>query len=84
MAFTAPPIYFTFQKQIDAQIDTAKKTIDAKTEKARGQLKEQYDKGAKVAGGYVSKGLDKVGYKRNMPPVPVAASTETPAAAAST
>ncbi|KAK7204120.1 Reticulon-domain-containing protein [Myxozyma melibiosi] len=80
-AFAAPVVYLKFQTEIDAQIESATKVVSAKTDVAKSQVKEQYDKGVSLASGYVSLGLEKVGYKRNMPPVP-AATEATPAAAA--
>ncbi|KAK9236639.1 putative reticulon-like protein RtnA short variant [Lipomyces kononenkoae] len=72
VSFSAPPVYLKFQKQIDAQLAVANKIVDEKTGDVKVLANEYFGKAATTAKGYVNEALDKVGYKRNLPPVPVA------------
>ncbi|KAJ8100091.1 putative reticulon-like protein RtnA short variant [Lipomyces tetrasporus] len=70
VAFSAPPVYLKFQKEIDAHVAAANKIIDEKTGELKVKANEHFGIAAGVAKGYVHQALDKVGYKRNLPPVP--------------
>nr|QJQ28874.1 putative reticulon-like protein RtnA short variant [Lipomyces kononenkoae] len=77
VSFSAPPIYIKFQKEIDAQVAVATKIVDEKTGELKVLANEYFGKSAGIAKGYVNEALDKVGYKRNLPPVPVVEPTAT-------
>ncbi|KAK9455439.1 putative reticulon-like protein RtnA [Dipodascopsis uninucleata] len=77
-AFSLPPIYVQFQPQIDAHILKAEKIIEAQGDAVKAKANEHFGKTITLAKGYVDQGLDKVGYKRNLPPVPPASTTPEP------
>ncbi|KAK9468125.1 putative reticulon-like protein RtnA short variant [Lipomyces arxii] len=77
-AFTGPIVYRTFQTEIDQQIAVVSKMIDDQTAVVKSKAGEHFGKAAGVAKSYVDLGLDKIGYKRNMPPVPKATPVAAP------
>nr|QJQ28867.1 putative reticulon-like protein RtnA [Lipomyces lipofer] len=70
LAFTAPPVYLRFQTQIDEQVAKVSKVVEDKAEDAKAKANEHFGKAIGIAKNYVDQGLDKVGYKRNLPAVP--------------
>ncbi|KAK9359222.1 putative reticulon-like protein RtnA variant [Lipomyces starkeyi] len=72
VAFAAPPVYLKFQEEIDAQVAAANKIIDKKISELKVQANKHLGQAAGIAKGYFDQTLDKVGYKRNLPPVPAA------------